>query len=132
MRTYEKTSNGIEYTDELASSNGAAFVLYPTAAHNTEMIKAAIRELFNNRDVVSMKVANERDWDERYRTEIFAHPLTRTLRWYEINADDYGLLRREREKGTTTEQYVKTFVLPFIEETEAVNLNKYGEQIYKV
>jgi hypothetical protein len=96
------------------------------------MIKAAIRELFNNRDVVSMKVANERDWDERYRTEIFAHPLTRTLRWYEINADDYGLLRRERGKGTSVEEYVKTFVMPFIEETEAVNLNKYGEQIYKV
>jgi hypothetical protein len=132
MRTYEKTSNGIEYTDELASSNGAAFVLYPTAAHNTESIKAAVRELFNNRDVVSMKVANERDWDERYRTEIFAHPLTRTLRWYEINADDYELLRREREKGTTTEQYVQAFVLPFAAETKAANINKYGERIFEL
>ena len=134
MRAYEKTKNGIEYTDEIASINGAAFVLYPTAEHTEEMIKAAIRELFNDRDVVSMKVANERDWDERYRTEIFAHPLTRNLRWYEINADDYELLRQEREKGTSQAQrkYVKAFVLPFTEETEAVNRNKYGEQIYKV
>jgi hypothetical protein len=132
MRAYEKTKNGIEYTDEIASINGAAFVLYPTAGHAEEMVKTAIRELFNDRDVVSMKVANERDWDERYRTEIFAHPSTRSLRWYEINADDYGLLRRERDKGTSVEEYVKTFVLPFTEETEAVNLNKYGEQIYKV
>ncbi|MES2113200.1 MAG: hypothetical protein V4577_30900 [Bacteroidota bacterium] len=132
MRTYEKTTNGIEYTDEIANSNGAAFVLYPAAEHTTEMIKAAIRELFDNRDVVSMKVANARDWDERYRTEIFAHPLTRSLRWYEINADDYDLLRREREKGTTPEQYVIAFVLPFAAATKAANLNRYGEQIFEM
>ena len=132
MRAYEKTTGGIEYTDELAGSNGASFVLYPTAEHTTEMIKAAIRELFNNRDVVSMKVANERDWDERYRTEIFAHPLTRSLRWYEINADDYELLRREREKGTTAEHYIQAYVLPFAAETKAANLNKYGERIFEV
>jgi hypothetical protein len=131
MSAYEKTSNGIEYTDELAGSKGASFVLYPTAAHTTEMIKAAVRELFNSRDVVSMKIAGERDWDERYRTEIFAHPLTRTLRWYEINADDYELLRREREKGTTTEQYVQALVLPFAEATKAANLDKYGERIFE-
>jgi hypothetical protein len=129
MSAYEKTTGGIEYTDELASSDGASFVLYPTAEHTAEMVKAAIRELFDNRDVVSMKVATGRDWDERYRTEIFAHPLTRTLRWYEINADDYQLLRQEREKGTTTEQYVRAFVLPFTAETKAANLNKYGERI---
>lgn len=129
MRAYEKTNNGIEYTDELAGSNGASFVLYPAKEDTAEMIKAAIRELFDNRDVVSMKIANERDWDERYRTEIFAHPLTRPLRWYEINADDYNLLRREREKGTTAGDYVKTFVLPFTAETKSANLNRYGEQI---
>lgn len=129
MKPYEKTSNGIEYTDEIASCDGASFVLYPTAEHNQGMIKAAIRELFNERDVVTMKVANEKDWDERYRTEIFAHPLTRSLRWYEINADDFELLRREREKGTTAEQYVITFVLPFTAETKAANLNKFGTKI---
>lgn len=46
MRTYEKTTNGIEYTDELAGPDGAAFVLYRFAEHKAEMIKAAIRELF--------------------------------------------------------------------------------------
>jgi hypothetical protein len=132
MRAYEKTTNGIEYTDEIASSNGTAFILYPAAEHTTGMIKAAIRELFDSRDVVSMKVADARDWDERYRTGIFAHPLTRSLRWYEINAGDYELLRREREKGTTTEEYIKQFVLPCTAETKAANVAKYGEQIFEI
>jgi hypothetical protein len=132
MRAYEKTTNGIEYTDEIASINGAAFVLYPTAEHSEEMVKAAIRELFNNRDVVSMKVADERDWDERYRTEIFAHPLTRSLRWYEMNVSDFELIRRERKKGTTAEDYIHRYVLPLTEETKAANLAKYGEQIFKI
>ncbi len=73
MRTYEKTRNGIEYTDEIASSEGACFVLFQTAEQTPEMVKEAIREIFNDRDVVSLKVANEKDWDERYRSEIFAH-----------------------------------------------------------
>lgn len=132
MNAYEKTNNGIEYTDELAGINGASLVLYPTAEHTTEMIKAAIRELFDNRDVVSMKVAGERDWDERYRTEIFAHPLTRSLRWYEMNVSDFELIRRERKKGTTAEDYINQYVLPVTEETKAANLAKYGEQIFKI
>jgi len=129
MKAYEKTSNGIEYYDEIAGPDGAGFILYPTAEHTPEMIKSAVRELFNDRDVVSMKVADAKDWDERYRTEIFANPLVRTLRWYEINADDYKLLRREREKGTQPDEYIKSFVLPLTAETKALNLNKYGEQI---
>ena len=43
MRPYEKTSNGIEYTDEIAGPDGAGFVLYPTAEHTPEMIKSAVR-----------------------------------------------------------------------------------------
>ena len=124
--------NGIEYTEEIASSEGASFVLFPTARHTTEMVKAAIREIFNNRDVVSMKVANERDWDERYRAEIFAHPLAGPLRWYEINAEDYGLIRRERKKGTTAEEYVKRYVLPLAAEIKAANLSRYGGQITEI
>lgn len=132
MRTYDKTSNGIEYTDELAGIDGASFMLYPVAAQSADMVKAAVRELFNSRDVVSMKIADERDWDERYRAEIFAHPLARPLRWYEINADDYGLIRREREKGTTAEEYVKRYVLPLAAEIKAANLSRYGGQITEI
>ena|ERR1700761_2006367 len=131
MRPYEKTTNGIEYTDEIASIDGASFVLYPTAEHTEAMIKSAIRELFNERDVVAMKVANARDWDERYRTEIFANPLIRSLRWYEINADDYELLRREREKGTSIADYINIYVLPLTAQTQANNLEKYGQQIFE-
>lgn len=127
---YEKTTNGIEYTEELAGSNGMAFILFPTKAHTTEMIKQAIREIFENRDVVSLKIANERDWDERYRSEIFAHPLTRSLRWYEINAGDYDLLRRERLQGTSVDDYVQLYILPFTDETKARNLQRYGDKMY--
>ncbi|MDB5158301.1 MAG: hypothetical protein JWR50_3008 [Mucilaginibacter sp.] len=130
MRTYEKTTNGIEYIDEIASSEGASFVLFPTAGHTPEMIKEAIREIFDNRDVVSLKVANERDWNERYRTEIFAHPLICPLKWYEVNTGDYDQLRRERLKGTAIEEYIKQYVLPFTAETKAKNLKKYGNEMY--
>jgi alpha-galactosidase/6-phospho-beta-glucosidase family protein len=130
MRTYEKTNNGIEYEDEIAGINGASFILYPTAEHTPEKIKEAIREIFNNRDVVSLKVSNERDWDERYRSEIFAHPHTRSFRWYEINADDYQLLNRERRKGTTVDEYVRDYVLPFTAETKARNEQRYGDKIF--
>jgi hypothetical protein len=129
---YEKTTNGIEYTEEIAGSGGAGFVLFPTAAYTAEMIKEAIREIFDNRDVVSLKVANERDWDERYRTEIFAHPQTRPLKWYEINADDYEALRHERIKGTSVDDYVRDFVLPFVAETKARNLKRFGNKIFDI
>jgi len=130
MSAYEKTSNGIEYIGEIAGSNGASFTLFPAAEHTPEAVKKAIRELFDNRDVVSMKIASERDWDERYRTEIFAHPQVRPLRWYEINADDYELLNKERRKGTTVDEYVRNWVLPFTAETRAGNVQKYGEKIF--
>ena len=129
MRDYEKTKNGIEYTDEIASCDGAAFVLFPTTEHTPQMIKDAITEIFNNRDVVSLKVADDKDWDDRFRSEIFAHPLTRPLRWYEINADDRSQLRAERLKGTTVDDYVNKFVLPFIAETKARNIERYGDKI---
>ena len=60
---YSKTSNGIEYTEELYSSEGMAFMLFPAKEHTPEMVKQAIREIFNERDVVSMKVATDRDWE---------------------------------------------------------------------
>ena len=129
---YEKTTNGIGYTDEIAGSGGANFVLFPTAEHTPEMIREAVREIFDHRDVVSMKVANEQDWDERYRREIFAHPLTRSLKWYEINADDLKVIRIERTKGTTVDDYVNRLVLPFTAETKACNLGKFGDKMFDI
>ena len=126
---YPKTSNGIEYTEELYSSEGMAFMLFPAKEHTPEMIKQAIRELFNERDVVSMKVATDRDWDERYRSEIFAHPFTKSLRWYEINADDYKIINQERKQGTTTEDFIKRLVLPFTAETKQKNIERFGDKI---
>ena len=128
---YPKTTNGIEYSEELYSSEGMAFMLFPAKEHTPEMVKQAIREIFNERDVVSMKVATDRDWDERYRSEIFAHPFTKSLRWYEINADDYSLINKERKQGTTVNDFIKRFVLPFSEETKKKNLELFGDKILR-
>jgi len=126
---YLKTTNGIEYSEELCSSQGMAFMLFPAKEHSPAMIKQAIREIFNERDVVSMKVATERDWDERYLSEVFTHPLTKSLKWYEIDTHDYEIIRRERKLGTTTEEYINRFVLPFTEKTKQKNLEVYGDKI---
>jgi len=85
---YEKTTNGVMYTEDITSVNGASFILFPEGKHTVKMIKEAITELMNSRDVVGMRVANEDDRDDLYRTEIFRHPATRPLKWYEINADN--------------------------------------------
>jgi hypothetical protein len=126
---YSKTSNGIEYTEELYSSQGMSFILFPAKEHSTEMIKKAVREIFNERDVVSLKVATDRDWDECYRSEIFAHPLVKHLKWYEINADDYEVIRKERKEGTSTEDFIGRLILPFTAETMQKNLGRFGDKI---
>jgi len=126
----EKTSNGILYTEEIASIDGASFMLFPEKGHTPEMIAEATRELRSERDVVSLTVATETDRDELYRSGIFKHPAIRTLRWYEINADDLKVLRRERRKGTTIDSYVENFVPPFTAETKERNQKKYGDRIF--
>jgi len=132
MRTYEKTRNGIEYMDEIAGCEGAAFILFPNSAQTPEMIREAIAEIFRDRDVVGLRVANEKDWDERYRSEIFAHPFTRSLHWYEINADDEIKLRAERLKGTSVVDYINQYVLPCTVETKQRNIERYGDDILKI
>jgi len=126
----EKTSNGILYTEELVNINGAGFILYPDKTHTPEMIAQAIKEIRSERDVVRLSIATEEDRDRLYRTEIFLHTAVRPLKWYEINADDYKVLRRERRKGTSIDAYVEKFVLPCTTETTGRNKEKYGNSIF--
>lgn len=119
------------YTWDIASSQGASFILFPEATHTKEQIKQAKAEIRRNQDVVSMRVADENDRDYFYKGEIFRIPATRPLKWYQIEQDD-KLLRRERKKGTTPQQFVDTFVLPFVKETEAKMLAKHGEKMYGI
>jgi len=128
----EKTTNGITYTEAIASSEGASFILFPDKNHTLEMLAVAVKEIKQSRDVVSIRIATEEDRDEQYRTEIFINPATHTLRWYEINADDHKLLRKERKKGTTTDAYIEKYVLPCVEETRERNHKKYGDDIFKI
>lgn len=96
----EHTKSGIPFTEEIASINGAEFVLYPEPSHTKQQIREAIAEIKDNRDVVYIKVADERDRDELYIRNIFRHPLTRPLRWYEVNISD---IREKRKQGVTIE-----------------------------
>ncbi|GAA0536994.1 hypothetical protein [Chitinophaga japonensis] len=124
----EKTKNGIQYTWEIVSENGAGFILFPEPHHTREDIDAALSELRHDRDVVRLRVATVDDWDERYRKEIFSHPLVGKLRWFEIN-DDPRIINHERRKGTSAEDYVNRFVLPFKECVKAINTACYGKDI---
>jgi len=125
---YETTTNGIKYTEDIVSSQGAAFILYPDANHTSEDVKNAKDEIRRNRDVVYMRVASEYDRNEAYKAEVFRIPATRPLKWYEIEQDE-DVLQRERLKGTTPEEFVNKFVLPYVEQTKAKYLAKYGDRI---
>lgn len=128
MNLTEKTQNGIEYTEEIISCNGAAFILYPSRSHSPEMVKAAIAEIRSARDVVRIRIATEEDRDYLYCSEIFRHPECAELKWYEINQDE-KLIRSERQKGTTVAKFVRCFVIPWVQETRERNLKKYGDKI---
>jgi hypothetical protein len=127
----DKTSNGISFSEEIASINGASFLLFPDEIHTKEMIDKAKKEIRDSRDVVSIRVANDRDRDEQYRWDIFKNPLVRKLRWYEINADDYTLIRKERLNGTQTQDYIERYVLPCIADTVQTNFDRIGYKIFE-
>lgn len=127
----EFTSNGIEYTWDIYSSQGASFILYPESNHTQKDIADAKRELRNSRDVVSLRVATAEDRDDMYKTLVFRVPATKQLKWYQINQDE-RLLRAERIKGTSPEDFVKIHVLPFIERTEKEFHQRHGENIYSI
>lgn len=127
----EYTKNGILYTWELASSEGASFILFPSATNTKEEIETAKNDIRNSQDVVWMKVANDDDRDYLYKSEIFRIPETRDLKWYQIAQDD-KVLRKCRLQGLTPQQYVDKIVLPFIKETEAAFLETHGTKIYGI
>lgn len=125
----EYTPNGIMYTWSLAGSQGAAFILFPKDGTLPAEIRKAKIWLRDQHDVVSIKLANDDDLDNLYKSDYFRDPRTRSLKWYQIEQDE-KLIRRERKKGTTPEEFVTMFVLPFIKETEAKMLEKHGEKMY--
>lgn len=125
----EYTKNGILYTWELCSSEGASFILFPSPENTQEEINAAKLEIKSDHDCVWLRVANDDDRDYLYKTAIFREPDTKPLPWYQINQDE-TLIRKERIKGTAPADFVKRFILPFIKETEQLFLQKHGETIY--
>lgn len=124
----ERTSNGILYTWELAGPHGAAFLLFPDPHHTKQDIQKAKQELKDNQDVVAISVADDDDRDYIYKSKIFRDPRTKDLKWFEIQQDE-KLIRTERRKGTTPEDFVTTHVLPFIEQVRKANFEKFGVDI---
>lgn len=127
----EYTSNGIMYLEDIVSSSGATFTVFADKQRPREDILAAVNEIKNNRDMVSWKVATENDRDQLYITMIFRNPLIRSCRWYEINVPAQ-LIREERRKCTTTEQYIQKYVLDFRQRTKDESIAKYGQKILEM
>lgn len=112
----EETSNGIKYEWYLAGPNGASFILHTEAHHTKEDIAQAKAEIRRNQDVVSLRIANDDDRDNEYKKQYFRY--AKALPWYHI-FDDEKVIRRERKKGTTPEQFYQRFVLPNVEALKA-------------
>jgi len=127
----QKTANGIWFTDDFVGHAGANFIIFPGDNHTKEDIRKAKAWLRDNRDVTSIATAQEEDLDEAYRSAIFRHKKTKPLKWYQVNADDYKVIRKERKAGTSIDDFVEKHVMPHIEETENKNIKKYGEEIRK-
>jgi len=127
----EKTPNGIAFTQDIAGIHGARFVLFTEKHHSEDDVEQAKKYIRDNRDVVSISVAKGPDWDDLYKGEIFRHPKTRDLKWYQINCDKKAITR-ERKKGTSIDDFVERFVLHRVKLTEAANLKKFGSKMYHI
>ena len=124
----ETTSNGVSYTYDIVSSQGASFILYPRLGHTDADMADAKREIRNSRDVVSIRVASEYDLDYLYKDAYFRDPRCRHLRWFEIEQDE-KIIRKERKNGTSPSDFVTHFVLPFREKNRAKAIETFGVSI---
>jgi hypothetical protein len=95
------------------------------------MIEQAKRELRDTRDVVRLRIATDDDRDEDYRDEIFRNQATRHLKWFEI-FDDKDVIRDSRQNGVSIEEFIEWHVLPFINQTKAMFIEKFGDKIYQI
>lgn len=128
MRIVNHTTQGIGYSEDLCCS-GAYVILFPGPEHSQADRLAALEEIRHKLDIVSLRLATKEDYDELFRSEIFRHPLTKPLHWFEINAErEVVALRPE---GITVDEYVKQFVLPSVDQIRAYNTMHFGDKILK-
>lgn len=127
--TLEKTSNGIEFTEQIESNRGASFILFPQKHHSKQDVENAKDEIRDNRDVVHIRTAKEKDRDDLYKSEYFRHPKVRPLKWYQIMQDS-KIIRRERRKGTSIDDFVEKFVVHRTKLTEEKFRKKFGSKMY--
>jgi len=126
----EYTDNGVAYTYDICSSEGASFILYPNSNHSKADVKIAKAWLRRQHDVVSLSIASDEDRDQDYRAAIFRESLTKPMPWYQINADDMKVIRKERLAGTSPLEFVLKHVVGQEKDTEAKNLIRRGQKMY--
>lgn len=110
---YDKTSKGTVYYWELASSQGASFVIF---ARGFEY-QYAKDEIKKNRDVVSIRQANPYDYYYKFRHEVFTHKLTKSLQWWQIDFD---------ESDWQMDMDLEDFINKNIEKWKAIKTNPFS------
>lgn len=120
----DQTSNGVPFRSHVVNQWGDEFILFPNAEHSPSDIKNAIAELRDNRDAVSIRVARDEDLDNLFVDQVFRHPEVKPLKWFEVY-QDYQVIRTQRQKGMTAEEFVNVYVLPNVEQTREANLKKW-------
>lgn len=128
VSSLEQTPNGIYFSEEIYI-NGAVFMLYPSSQNTKEDIDGAKKWLKDNRDVLGIKIGQEEDLDEIYKGEVFRHPKTKNLKWFQIN-DDKKNINKARNEGLSIDEYIDEYVLPNVDKTESKMKDKFGNNIY--
>ena len=106
----ETTNNGIEYTWDITSIHGATFILYPKPGYSKEDIQIAKRQIKDERDVVSIRVATKYDLMDDYWGKIFnIGQKKHKLHWSQMD-NNIKKLYKAYKCGMTPEQYVTNHV----------------------
>lgn len=127
--THSQTPNGVFYTENTHGPHGAEFILFPLPNQTFDDMQKAKAFIYRQKDVVKLRVANETDWDDRFKAAYFRDPRVKPLKWYQVHQDD-KIIRKQRHKGLTPTEFVDQFVLPNIGKTEDEMRAKYGTKIY--
>ncbi|WP_130855631.1 hypothetical protein [Olivibacter jilunii] len=121
--------NGIEYRADDGGGNRIKFILFPHKFHTKDDIQSARKQLQEMLVTKNIRMARPDDWDNLYIEKVFR--LCSDLQWYEIHIDR-KIIRRERIKGTSIEEYKKSYILPKVEAEKKRNYSKYGFALFQL
>jgi hypothetical protein len=100
----EFTSNGVRYKWDLAGPDGAGFVIYKDN-HTEEEVKKAIKEIRNQRDVVTLRRASPEEVVEQFLKDVVEIAMQKGLTFFQVRYDAKDLLMSIGV--VSAEEYVK-------------------------